>query len=196
MNLIPPTLPGWLPRLLRIAVFVLLVLGVGGFLIDGANRPADPYLVPAGAGGSGVGGAGVGGTAGVGGSAALSINPRGGGHHTVCTLVARTEAQREQGLMGRHSLGGYAGMSFAFDGPSNDAFYMKDTLIPLSVAWFDGRGGYIASAQMSPCRTSTACPTYSSPQPYTLALEVPAGGLAGMGIGAGTTVALGGPCSV
>lgn len=33
-------------RRLRRAVWVLLFLGVGGFLIDGANRPANPYLLP------------------------------------------------------------------------------------------------------------------------------------------------------
>lgn len=180
--------PGWLPRRLRSAIIGLLVLGVGGFLIDGANRPANPYLLPAN---------GQTGRAALSsfGTASLSIIPASGPKRSVCTLEASTEAERERGLMGQRSLHGFAGMVFVFGQPSNDVFYMKDTLIPLSVAWFDPAGVYIGSAMMPPCRTATMCPTYAASRAYDLAVEVPAGGLEAIGIGPGARVVLGGPCN-
>lgn len=178
---------GWLPGGLRRAVGVLLVFGVGGFLIDGANRPANPYLVPA---NGQVTAAGSGQTPAV----TLSITSAEGARRSVCTLEASTTAEQERGLMGRRSLGGYAGMTFVFPSPSTVLFYMKDTLIPLSVAWFDGAGAYIGSATMPVCPPGTVCPTYPAGRPFSLALEVPAGGLGGLGVGPGSTVSLGGPC--
>ena len=188
VDLRPVAKPGWLPRRLRSAITVLLVLGVGGFLIDGANRPANPYLVPANGQTRQAGSSGFG-------TVTLSVIPAAGPKRSLCTLEASTEAERNRGLMGRRSLDGFAGMVFVFSQPSNDTFYMKDTLIPLSVAWFDSTGTYIGSALMPPCRTATMCPTYAASRSYRLALEVSAGGLTAIGVGPGARVALGGPCT-
>ena len=182
--------PGWLPRRLRSAIIVLLVLGVGGFLIDGANRPANPYLVPAN-----------------GqvreealsrfGAVTLSIAPAPGQGtpRSVCTLKASTVAQQERGLMGVRSIGPFAGMTFVFSAPTSVLFYMKNTLIPLTVAWFDSSGAYIGSAFMPVCPPGTVCPTFAAGRPFSLALEVPAGRLGALGIGPGSSVHLAGPCS-
>lgn len=178
---------GWLPRRLRTVVVVLLVLGVGGFLIDGANRPANPYLVPA------AGRIGPGDPAGFG-ATTLSVVTAGGRSRSVCTLEATTEAERERGLMGQKSLHGFAGMTFVFPSPSSALFYMKDTLIPLSLAWFDRSGRFIGSALMALCPPGATCPTYAAARPFSFALEVPAGGLDRLGIGPGSTVHLGGSC--
>src|SRR5690349_7238068 len=51
--------------------------------------------------------------------------------------IARTEDARRRGLMGRRSLAPDAGMAFLFDGPVRNGFWMKDTLIPLSIAFWD-----------------------------------------------------------
>lgn len=180
--------PGWLVRRARTAVIVLIVVGVGGFLIDGANRPANPYLLPA----SGQ----VRESAFQGfGAVTLSITTVTGRHLDVCTLEARTEAERERGLMAQRSLHGFAGMVFVFASPSSDLFYMKDTPMPLTVAWFDSAGLFIASATMPVCPSGTVCPTYSAGRPFGLALEVPAGGLGHLGLGPGASAQLGGPCS-
>lgn len=171
-------------RRLRRVIAALLVLGVGGFLIDGANRPANPRLVPA-----------YDPTAARGsvpfGAAPLSVSP--GQHASVCVLEAVTPQQQAEGLMNRTSVAPYAGMAFVFAAPSEARFYMKDTLIPLSIAWFNAAGRFEAEALMPPCPESAkACPTYGPGQPFTLALEVPAGKLGSLGIGPGSTVALGG----
>ena len=60
--------------------------------------------------------------------------------------VADSPAKRERGLMDRTSLGANQGMIFLFDdvsdGPVTSEFWMKDTLIPLSVAFWDATGTY------------------------------------------------------
>jgi hypothetical protein len=97
--------------------------------------------------------------------------------------------------MGQTSMHGFAGMAFTFAAPSNELFYMKDTLIPLSIAWFDARGTFVASLDMRPCPPDALCPTYGAGRPYELALEVSTGRLGSLGIGPGSSVHLGGPCS-
>jgi uncharacterized membrane protein (UPF0127 family) len=112
-----------------------------------------------------------------------------------CALLARTVAQQRQGLMNRQDLGGYDGMVFQFDGAVETGFYMKDTLIPLSIAWFDASGRFLTSTTMVPCPSATVtCPSYFANAPYHFAIEVRAGGLEGLGIGPGSTLTVGGPC--
>jgi len=111
-----------------------------------------------------------------------------------CALYAYTTAQQDQGLMHRHDLAGYAGMIFKFAQPSTEQFYMKDTLIPLSIAWFDVSGLFVSATDMVPCPTANGCPLYPAAAPYTVAIEVPAGGLTQLGIGAGSTISVGGAC--
>jgi uncharacterized membrane protein (UPF0127 family) len=88
---------------------------------------------------------------------------------------AASPDEREQGLMGRTSLGTNQGMVFLFGGesagPVTSQFWMKDTLIPLSIAFWDERGRIVGIRDMVPC-TDDPCPTYGSPKPYTGALEV------------------------
>ncbi len=169
-------------------MIALLLLGVGGFLIDGANRPANPYLLPA---NGQVREAALSRF----GAVTLSITPASGAPRSVCTLEAGTPAEQQQGLMGVRSLGSFAGMTFVFPSPSSVLFYMKNTLIPLSLAWFDPSGTYIGSAYMALCPTGTVCPTYAAGRSFSLAVEVPAGRLGALGIGPGSSVHLAGPCS-
>lgn len=168
---------------------MLLVLGVAGFLVDGANRPANPKLVPANDPTAAKGAPAFG-------TATLSVASKGRAKtSSACLLEAVTTAQQDAGLMGRTSLAPYAGMAFPFSAPSSEKFWMKDTLIPLSIAWFDVGGRFEGSTTMVPCpRQAVSCPTYPAPAPYTLAVEVPAGRLGGLGIGAGSTVQLGSGC--
>jgi hypothetical protein len=113
----------------------------------------------------------------------------------MCVLEAVTDRQQEYGLMFRRSVAPYAGMAFVFASPSRDLFYMKNTVIPLSIAWFDATGAYESARVMPPCPLSVVqCPTYGPGRPYSLAIEVPEGRLGGLGIGPGSTVQLGAPC--
>jgi hypothetical protein len=85
--------------------------------------------------------------------------------------AADTESERERGLMDRTSLGADDGMVFLFDAASSGSFWMKDTLIPLSIAFWDETGRIVGIRDMDPC-TADPCPTYGSPEPYVGALEV------------------------
>lgn len=103
-----------------------------------------------------------------------------------CVWLAETVAQREQGLMNVTSLGGADGMLFRFGADQNTSFWMKDTLLPLSIAFVGGDGGFVSSTDMEPCAPDVAaCPVYGADAPYTDALEVPKGELGALGIGPG-----------
>jgi len=110
---------------------------------------------------------------------------------TGCALLASTPDQHSRGLMNVRDLKGYDGMIFEFPAETNVGFYMKDTPMPLSIAWFDRQGRYISSADMAPNR---AAPTYHAAAPYRYAFEVPQGRLGDAGISTGSTVVVGGDC--
>ena len=85
--------------------------------------------------------------------------------------VAETSEQRQFGLMFRESLGARSGMVFLFFETSSGAFWMKNTLIPLSIAFFDGDGIIRAILDMEPCRKDP-CKRYHPRVSYSGALEV------------------------
>ena len=102
--------------------------------------------------------------------------------------VAATAQARSTGLMNRASLAENAGMLFLFREPVRVNFYMKDTLIPLDIA-FIGRGIVLEIRTMEPCPAATErCPLTIPQATYEMALEVNAGTFKGAGIGPGTPV--------
>jgi len=110
-----------------------------------------------------------------------------------CVLVAATEAQRQRGLMDAPDaeLGGYDGMLFVFPDDSIGGFWMKDTEVPLSLAYLDADGYVVSSVDMDPCEPGTErCGSYPPDGAYRTALEVPKGGLADLGVTAEASVAL------
>jgi len=105
-----------------------------------------------------------------------------------CMWLATTEPEREQGLMSVTSLGGADGMVFRFGGDQSSRFWMKDTVLPLSIAFFDQAGRFVSATDMDPCPPGTAsCPTYGADGAYADALEVGQGRLSPLGIGAGSS---------
>lgn len=72
------------------------------------------------------------------------------GAHPLRVEVAATEPQRTQGLMFRKRLGRDEGMLFVFDDPGYYAMWMKNTLIPLSVAFIDSHGSILNIVDMEP----------------------------------------------
>lgn len=112
---------------------------------------------------------------------------------SVAVEEADSSAERAQGLMGRTSLGDNEGMIFTFgdvtDGPVTSEFWMKDTLIPLSVAFWDEDGRIVGIRDMDPC-TDDPCPTYGSPEPYVGALEVNDGFFTEHGVTTGDRIEL------
>ena len=92
---------------------------------------------------------------------------------TLRVRIADEPAERARGLMGVRSLARDEGMAFLYDEPVSNGFWMKDTEIPLSIAFIRGRR-VVDTAEMTPC-TSDPCPMYRSMKPYTLAVEANAG---------------------
>ncbi len=95
------------------------------------------------------------------------------GDRSLTVAVADTPARRAQGLMGVRDLGDLDGMLFVFDRVRPVAFWMKDTLIPLRVGYFDAQGVLFQVERMEPC-PGDDCPTYPSSGDVRWALEIPA----------------------
>jgi uncharacterized membrane protein (UPF0127 family) len=93
------------------------------------------------------------------------------------------------GLMHRRSLARNAGMLFLFPRPTRGGFWMKNTLIPLSIAFLDGRGRILRIMVMTPCRADP-CPTYDPKVAYRAALEVNRGSFGRWGARRGDTIRL------
>jgi uncharacterized membrane protein (UPF0127 family) len=107
-----------------------------------------------------------------------------------CMLLAETEAQHNRGLMQvtDPTLGGYDGMLFRFTEDTNDQFYMRNTPMPLSIAFIASNGDVVSTTDMAPCDDSAGCPLYSAAAPYRSAIEVPQGHLGRLGIEPGANV--------
>lgn len=176
----PIRLPG--PRALQWMIVLLLVVGGVSCVVKGADKPADPVLreatrTPL----SGFG------------EIAYRISSLPAA--TRCALLAQTTEQHGKGLMHVTDLGGYDGMLFAFPEDTTSSFYMKNTPMPLSIAWFDSGGRFVSSTDMEPCLDRPECPLYNAEGKYRYALEVPRGGLPALGIGPGAVISVGGPCA-
>jgi uncharacterized protein len=100
---------------------------------------------------------------------------------TIAVELADTPGEREQGLMGRTSLPADAGMVFVYPEDHAGPFWMKDTLIPLSIAFYAADGRILRILDMQPCEADP-CPLYDPEVPYRGALEVNEGAFADWGI--------------
>lgn len=98
--------------------------------------------------------------------------------------VANTPESRSQGLMFRPSLPEAAGMVFVFPEIGRHAMWMKNTKVPLSVAFIDGDGRILNIEDMSPYTEAT----HQSAGPARYALEVNRGWFARHGIAPGARV--------
>jgi uncharacterized membrane protein (UPF0127 family) len=101
--------------------------------------------------------------------------------------VTYTPEQRERGMMHRTEFGIADAMVFNFENESILSFWMKNTLIPLDILFFDANGDFVSSATMAPC-DAEPCPIYTSAEPAAIALEVPAGFVEKNSIGKGWKV--------
>jgi uncharacterized membrane protein (UPF0127 family) len=79
------------------------------------------------------------------------------GMHVIKAEVATTPAQREQGLMFREKMGPNEGMLFIFEGPASVCMWMKNTLLPLSVAFMDEHGRIVNIEDMKPQTLDSHC---------------------------------------
>jgi hypothetical protein len=84
--------------------------------------------------------------------------------------IAATAQEQRRGLMGVEELPVDQGMAFVYDEPVRSTFWMKNTLIPLSIAFVDGAGLVVGVRDMEPCEAEP-CPSYGIEEPYVLAIE-------------------------
>ncbi len=103
------------------------------------------------------------------------------GADTVQAEVARTPEERERGLMYRESLAQGRGMLFVFPEAQYRSFWMKDTFIPLDIAYLDADLRVVDILPMEPQSEDT----YPSTKPAMFALEVPMGWFSDKGIAVG-----------
>lgn len=89
--------------------------------------------------------------------------------------IADTDAARAQGLMQRTHLDDDAGMLFIFPDEQVRAFWMKNTLIPLDILYFDGAGELVSARLGAPPCTTVRCPGYASRGPARYVLELNGG---------------------
>jgi uncharacterized membrane protein (UPF0127 family) len=103
--------------------------------------------------------------------------------------IANTDAERQMGLSGRTTLAEDAGMLFIFDQEQPLSFWMKDTLIPLSIAYISADGRIVDIQDMQPLDETP----HPSAEPAQYALEVNQGFFTKRGVAVGDTVELPGP---
>jgi uncharacterized membrane protein (UPF0127 family) len=106
------------------------------------------------------------------------------GQARACAAVASTEMARERGLMFRERLDADAGMLFVFPSAERHRMWMKDTLIPLSVAFLDEQGTILNVEDMLP-RTLDA---HGAAGPARYALEMRLGWFSRRNLSVGSRV--------
>ncbi len=107
---------------------------------------------------------------------------------TITVEIADDDEKRQHGLMFRKSLADNTGMLFVFDYQRSLAFWMKNTLIPLSIGYFDSEKKLIDAQEMAPLSVVEKEPkTYRSAGLAKYALEMPKGWFAKNKIEVGTT---------
>jgi uncharacterized membrane protein (UPF0127 family) len=119
----------------------------------------------------------------------LIIETAGGDEVELNVEIADSPDEQTRGLMNRKELAPDAGMVFVHNTPTESGFWMKNTLIPLSLAVW-GKGGTIAVIlDMEPCKADT-CVIYTPGVPWVGAVEVNQGFFAENGVKVGDQVRL------
>lgn len=130
---------GDLPRPATQSLALALILAAGGL----QTASAQPMLLP---------------------TAQLKIGP-----YVAYAEIAATDSSRSYGLMNRPSLAADHGMLFVFDDTGMPCFWMKNTPLPLSIAFISEQGAIVNIADMQPHSLDSQCP--AAPIRYALEME-------------------------
>jgi uncharacterized membrane protein (UPF0127 family) len=90
------------------------------------------------------------------------------GMQNIRAEVARTDRQMQTGMMFRREMGTHEGMLFVYDSPAIRCFWMKNTPLPLSIAFIADDGSIVDLADMEPLSERSHC----SNKPVRFALEM------------------------
>lgn len=112
--------------------------------------------------------------------------------HLFAVEIAITPAEQEHGLMDRTSMAADHGMLFVFPDSQPRTFWMKNTLIPLDMLFFDANRHLVAiQAEAQPCKADP-CQLYPSNTPARYVLELNAGTAAKLGAREGDVITISG----
>lgn len=106
------------------------------------------------------------------------------GIHRIHAEVAYTDAMRQQGLMHRRAMAPQDGMLFVFEQSERFCMWMKNTYLPLSVAFLDEAGTILNVEDMAPQTESSHC----AAKPARYALEMNLGWFSQRGLRAGSKI--------
>lgn len=121
-----------------------------------------------------------------GGLTTLTIKAPNGKSAKIKVEIADDTNERSTGLMNRDSLPKDNGMLFIIDPPRGAGFYMKDTKIPLTIAFIGPCGAIVALADMEPLTLTI----HSTNEVYNFGLEANKGWFSEHGLGVGSTVTI------
>lgn len=106
--------------------------------------------------------------------------------------IADSDEERARGLMFREQLAAGRGMLFIHDREEPQAYWMKNTKIPLDILYFDTARRLVSQQRdVPPCSLGDACPPYPSNAPARYVLEVNAGEAARLKLREGAELRLG-----
>lgn len=115
---------------------------------------------------------------------AMPVMELSAGFHRIEAEVAANDQHRQLGLMNRKAMVQQHGMLFVFDHPNTHCMWMRNTLLPLSVAFLDEKGKIINVEDMQPKTDANHC----SARPARFALEMNLGWFRSRGLGAGFSI--------
>lgn len=167
-------------RTVLLFVLVLALSGCGGPGEDGTPSAGTPEATTAGTASGTASAASA--------TATVRIETSGGEDVPVEVEIADDTEEMARGLMGRTALAADAGMLFVYPGERELSFWMKDTLIPLSIAFMDSEGRIVDIQDMK--ALDDAPPHYTSAEPARYALEVNKGFFEERGVEVGDTARL------
>lgn len=106
--------------------------------------------------------------------------------------VADDDAERARGLMFREELPADRGMLFLHEREEPQAYWMKNTKIPLDILYFDSQRRLVSQQRdVPPCSLGDGCPPYPSTGPARYVLELNAGQAARIGLQDGAELTFG-----
>ena len=118
----------------------------------------------------------------------------GGGNQPVsmCLWVADTPQTRSTGMMGASTFGEADAMVFVADAPTTGKFWMWNTSMDLSIAFYNRSGAFLDAFDMTVCNSADpdGCPRYDTPVGYSTAIETAVGDLERLGLVPGSTFTL------